>query len=53
VAVPYKLTARWFVLFVVLETKGAQVKFDLPPTFGKTHQQVNIRRLKFFEAIWT
>jgi hypothetical protein len=23
---------------------------DLPATFGKAHQRVNIRRLKFFEA---
>ena len=51
VAVPYKLTARWFGLFVVLEAKGAQVTLDLPNTFGKAHQRVNIRRLKFFEAL--
>jgi hypothetical protein len=50
VAVPYKLTARWFGPFVVLEAKGAQVTLDLPATFGKAHQRVNIRRLKFFEA---
>jgi len=50
VAVPYKLTARWFGLFVVLEAKGAQVTLHLPATFGKAHQRVNIRRLKFFEA---
>ena len=49
-AVPYKLTARWFGLFVVLEAKGAQVTLDLPATFGKAHQQLNICRLKFFEA---
>ena len=40
VSVPYKLTARWFVLFVVLEAKGAQVTLDLPATFGKAHQRV-------------
>jgi len=50
VAVPYKLTARWFGPFVVLEAKGAQVTLDLPATFGKAHQRVNISRLKFFEA---
>jgi len=52
VAVPYKLTERWFVPFVVLEAKGAQVTLDLPVTFGKAHQRVNIRYrcLKFFEA---
>jgi len=49
VAVPYKLTARWFGLFVVLEAKGAQVTLDLPAMFGKAHWRVN-RRLKFFEA---
>jgi len=50
VAVPYKLTTRWFGLFVVLEAKRAQVTLDLPATFGKAHRRVNIRRLKFFEA---
>ena len=49
-AVPYKLTARWFGPFVALEAKGAQVTLDLPATFGKAHQRVNISRLKFFEA---
>jgi len=50
VAVPYKLTARWVGPFVVLKVKGAQVTLDLHATFGKAHQRVNIRRLKFFEA---
>jgi len=48
VAVPYKLNARWFLPFVVLEVKGAVVTLDLPATFGKAHQRV--RRLKFFKA---
>ena len=32
-----------------MEVRGAQVTLDLPPTFGKAHRKVNIRRLKFFE----
>jgi len=51
VAVPYKLTAQWFGPFVVLEAKGAQETLDLPATFGKAYRRVNIRRLKFFEAL--
>jgi len=39
--VPYKLTARSFGPFKVL---------DLPPSFGKTHNRINMSRLKFFEA---
>jgi len=50
VAVPYKLTERWFGPCVVLEAKGAQVTLDLPAMFGKAHWRVNIRCLKFFEA---
>jgi len=50
VAVPNKLTARWFGLFVVVEAKGARVTLDLPATFGKARLRVNIRRLKFFET---
>ena len=49
IAVPYKLTTRWFGPFVVMEVRGAQVILDLPTTFGKAHRKVNIRRLKFFE----
>jgi len=30
--------------------QGVQVTLDLPKTFGKAHQRVNIRRLKFFDA---
>jgi len=48
--VPYKLTARWFGPFKVLEVRGAQAILDLPPSFGKTHNQINMSRLKFFEA---
>jgi len=50
VAVPYKVTTCCFGPFVVLKAKGAQVALDLTATFGKAHQRVNIRRLKFFEA---
>jgi len=50
VSVPYKLTARWFGQFVLLEAKGAQVSLDLPATFGKAHLRLNICRLEFFEA---
>jgi len=46
--VPYKLTAQWFVPFKVLEVRGAQAILDLPPSFGKTHNQINM--LKIFEA---
>ena len=49
VDIPYKLTARWFGLFEVLESRGSQVTLDLPETFGKAHHMVNMRQLKFFE----
>jgi hypothetical protein len=49
VDIPYKLTARWFGLFEVLESRGAQVTLDLLETFGKAHDKVNIHWLKFFE----
>jgi len=48
--VPYKLSARWFGPFRVLEVRGAQAILDLPPSFGKTHNRINMARLKFFEA---
>ena len=50
--VPYKLTARWFGPFKVLEVRGAQAvsSLNLPPSFGKTHNRMNMSRLKFFEA---
>jgi len=48
--VPYKLSVRWFSPFEVLEVRGAQAILDLPPSFGKTHNQINMSRLKFFEA---
>jgi len=41
--IPFKLTARWFEPFTVLQVKGAQATLDLPSTFGKAHRQVNIR----------
>jgi hypothetical protein len=44
VDIPYKLTARWFGPFEVLESRGAQVTLDLPETFGKAHHKVNIRQ---------
>jgi len=47
--IPFKLTARWFRPFTVLQVKGAQATLDLPSTFGKAHRQINIARLKFFE----
>ena len=47
---PYKLTAQWFGSFRVLELRGAQAILDLPPSFGKTHNRINMSRLKFFEA---
>jgi len=47
--IPFKLTARWFGPFTVLQVKGAQATLDLPSTFGKAHRQVNIARLIFFE----
>jgi len=34
----------------VLEVRGAQAILDLPPSFGKTHNQIYMSRLKFFEA---
>ena len=49
VDVPYKLTARWFGPFEVLESRGAQVTLDLPETFGKAHHKVNVHQLKIFE----
>jgi len=48
--VPYKLTARCFGPFKVLEVRVAQAILDLPPSFGKTHNRINMSRLKFFEA---
>jgi len=45
-----KLIARWFGPFKVLEVLGAQAILDLPPLFGKTHNLINVSRLKFFEA---
>ena len=48
--VPYKLTARWFGPFKVLEVRGARAILDLPPSFGKTHNRIHMSRLKFFEA---
>jgi len=47
--VPYKLTARWFGPFKVLEVRGAQAILDLPPSFGKTHNRINMSRLKFLK----
>jgi len=49
--IPFKLTARWFGPFTVLQVKGAQATLDLPSTFGKAHHQVNILRLNFFESL--
>jgi len=49
VDISYKLTARWFGPFEVLESRGAQVTLDLSETFGKAHLRVNIHRFKFFE----
>jgi len=48
--VPYKLSARWFGPFRVLEVRGAQAILDLPPSFGKTHNHINMSQLKFLEA---
>jgi len=48
--VPYKLSARWFGPFRVLEVRCAQTILDLPPSFGKTHNRINMSRLEFFEA---
>jgi len=48
--VPYKLTAQWFGPFKLLEVRGAQAILDLPPSFGKTHNRINMSPLKFFEA---
>jgi len=48
--VTYKLTAQWFGPFKVLEVRGAQAILDLPPSFGNTHNRINMSRLKFFEA---
>jgi len=47
--IPFKLTARWFGPFTVLQVKGARTTLDLPSTFGKAYRQVNIAHLKFFE----
>jgi len=41
--IPFKLTARWFGPFTVLQVKGAQDTLDFSSTFGKAHCQVNIR----------
>jgi len=30
--------------------RGAQAILDLPPSFGKTHNRINMSRLKFSEA---
>ena len=38
--IPFKLTARWFGPFTVLQVKGAQATLDLPSMFGKAHRQV-------------
>ena len=46
----YKLTARWFGPFKNLEVRGAQAVLDLPPSFGKTHNRINMSPLKFFGA---
>jgi len=34
----------------VLEVRGAQAILDLPPSFGKTHNRINMSQLEFFEA---
>jgi len=51
VDIPYKFTSRWFGSFEVVAVQGAQVKLDLPETFGKAHWRVNNCHLKFFD-IW-
>jgi len=33
-----------------LQVRGAQDILDLPPSFGKTPNRINMSRLKFFEA---
>jgi hypothetical protein len=43
--IPFKLTARWFGQFTVLQVKGAQATLDLPLTLGLAHHQVNIAGL--------
>ena len=48
--IAFKLTARCFEPFTVLQVNGAQATLDLPSTFGKAHRQVNISRLKIFES---
>jgi len=34
----------------VLEVRGDQDILDLPPSFGKTHNHINMSRLEFFET---
>jgi len=48
--VPCKFTTQWFGSFKVLEVRGAQAILDLPPSFGKTHNRINMSLLKFFET---
>jgi len=38
----YRLTAWRFGPFKVLEVRGAQAILDLPPSFGKTRNQINL-----------
>jgi len=40
--IPYKLTSGWFGPLEVVAMQGAQMTVDLPETFGKAHQRVNI-----------
>jgi len=48
--VPYKLTAQWVGPFKVLEVRGVKAILDLPPSFGKTHNQITMSQLKFFKV---
>ena len=43
--IPHQLTARW-----VLDVRGAQAALNLSPSFGKSHNRINMSRLKFFES---